>query len=34
MREWSEEELRLLDKAVNKFPQVRSGPGPMAGATG
>jgi hypothetical protein len=23
MREWNEEELRMLDKAVAKFPQVR-----------
>lgn len=25
MREWTEEELRLLDKACNKFPMVRRG---------
>ena len=23
MKEWTEEELRMLDKALNKFPQVR-----------
>lgn len=25
MREWNDEELRMLDKAVAKFPQVRAG---------